>query len=148
MVKNPFFIFHSFFFHSPFFLLFCFSLSAAAQQTLNIHTTTKGVVSFAFTTNPKMTFPEGEILTVTSDSMTVEFPYSEVERITFDDIPTAVPSITVREDISQVRIYDLSGKLIRQVASDRGTATLDLSPLPPGIYVVNDGKRTYKVSKR
>ena len=41
-------------------------LAAEAQQTLNIHTTTIGVVSFAFASKPKVTFSESEVLKVTS----------------------------------------------------------------------------------
>lgn len=119
-----------------------------AQQTLNIHTTTKGVVSFAFSEQPSVTFGKPEVLTVTSTSMTVEFPFNEIERITFDDVPSAVQALTVREETGSVLIYDLSGKLMRKVVSEQGTATVDLSTLRPGVYIVKDGKRSYKVVKR
>ena len=125
------------------------SLSAAAQQTLNIFTTTKGVVSFAFADQPQITFPSQEVLTVTSKDLTVEFPYAEVEKINFNDADAnAIASLTVRDDISQVLIYDLTGKLVRKVAATNGSASVNLSTLRPGVYVVKDGRRSYKVKKQ
>lgn len=129
-------------------LLLCCSLTAAAQQTLNIHTTTAGVISIAFDDQPNLTFPTPEVLMVTSSSMTVEFPFDEVERLTFDSATDAVETLTVREGDGAVLIYDLSGKLVRQGATSKGSSTVDLATLRPGVYVVRDGKRTYKVTKR
>jgi hypothetical protein len=114
---------------------------------LNIHTTSQGIVSFAFASKPVITFPTTDVLTVTSESMTVEFPYADVEKITLDDDPTGVEVLTVREQTDAVLIYDLSGKLVRQSKAKAGAATVNLSDLRPGIYVVKDGKRTYKVRK-
>ena len=121
-----------------------------AQSTLNIHTTTNGTVCFTFAEKPQMSFKTTEVLTISSTTVTVEFPYAEVEKITFnDDDPTAVPMLTVREaKTDEVRIYDLSGKLVRRSRSRQGTVSVDLSTLPTGVYIVKDGKRTYKVSKQ
>ncbi|MCR5781017.1 MAG: T9SS type A sorting domain-containing protein [Bacteroidaceae bacterium] len=125
------------------------SLSAAAQQILNIFTTTKGVVSFSFADQPQITFPSPEVLTVTSKDMTVEFPYAEVEKINFNDADAnAIASLTVRDNISQVLIYDLTGKLVRKTAATNGSASVNLSTLRPGVYVVKDGRRSYKVKKQ
>ena len=122
---------------------------AAAQQTLNLHTTTSGIVSFAFTEEPKVTFPSPEVIKVATKAVTVEFPFAEVEKVTFSDDAVSVESITIREkDCLTVAIYDLSGKLVRKYAALGGAATVDLSALPKGTYVVKDGKRTYKVLKR
>ena len=125
----------------------CCVLPAAAQQTLNLHTTSQGLIRFAFTQNPQITFPEAELMRVTGDSLTVEFPFSEVEKITLDDVPTFVPILTVTEERSSLQIYDLGGRLLKQVASQDGSATLPLSTLPKGTYVIHDGKRSYKVRK-
>ena len=128
--------------------LLCCGLAGRAQQTLNIYTTTQGVVSFVFADKPEMTFPTADMLTVTSEKMTVEFPYSEVEKITFEDAPDAVASLSVHDGAGPVLIYDLSGKLLREVKTSQGSANIDLSTLRPGVYVVKDGKRSYKVTKR
>lgn len=125
-------------------LLVC--LLAQAQQTLNIHTKTQGTVSFAFAEKPTITFTSPEVLKVTSDRLTVEFPFNEVERLTFEDLPDAVPSLMERDNITGLHIYDLNGRLVQQAAATNGTASLNLSTLKTGVYVVKDGKRTYKVS--
>ncbi len=119
----------------------------AYAQQLNIHTTTQGIVSIAFAEQPKITFSADDVMTVTSSTLTLDFPYSEVEKITFDDNVTPVQTLTVREGNTQLLIYDLSGKLVRQATSHDGTASVNLSSLKPGVYVVKDGKRTYKIRK-
>ena len=80
--------------------------------------------------------------------MTVEFPYAEVVKLDFSDVPTRVESLTVREHTDGVCIYDLTGKLLRHTSAKDGAATVNLSDLPPGIYVVKDGQRSYKVRKQ
>ena len=124
-------------------------MAVQAQQTLNIHTATKGVVSFAFTEKPEVTFVQPEVLKITSENLVVEFPFNEVEKITFnDEDATPVQTFAVREDSCRLSIYDLSGKLIRTVESADTTVRVDLSVLKPGVYIIKDGKRTYKVMKR
>ena len=119
---------------------------ANAQSTLNIHTTTNGTVCFTFEEKPQMSFKTSEVLTISSTSVTVEFPYAEVEKITFnDDDPTAVPMLTVRDNTDEVRIYDLNGRLVHRSRSCQGAVTVDLNALSTGVYIVKDGKRTYKV---
>jgi hypothetical protein len=129
--------------------LLCFALSGAAQQQLNIYTTTRGVVCFSFAETPKVTFPTGETLAVEAGDVKVEFPFSEVEKLTFEDGVTAIATLQVSEKgNAPICIYDTAGRLVSKTAPTKGTATADLSTLPAGTYVVSDGKRTYKVLKR
>ena len=129
-------------------LLLASGLTASAQQTLNIHTTTQGTLRFAFATKPIVSFPKADVLCVTCESTVLEFPYAEVEQITFVDEPNRVETLTVREATTRVLVYDLTGKLVHEARPTHGAATIDLSTLPPGVYVVNDGRRTYKVLRR
>ena len=124
------------------------SLTAFAQQTLNIHTTSQGIVSFAFEERPAVTFDEPEVMKVSSDRLTLEFPFSDVEKITFADDATGIASLTVRDGITSVSIYDLSGRIVSRHDAKDGAATLSLTALPPGVYVVKDGRRTYKIRRR
>ena len=123
-------------------------LSASAQQTLNLYTTTKGIISFTFAEQPKVTFPSAEVLAVTAQSVTLEFPYAEVQKMTFEDGVDAVAKLTVDEGGTEVLVYDLTGKLVVRGNAKQGSTSIDFSILRPGIYVVKDGKRTYKVTKR
>lgn len=122
--------------------------TAAAQQTLNIHTTTQGVVSIAFSEQPQMSFATKDVLTVTTTSMGIDFPFAEVEKITFEDATDGIEALTVNDGSGQLLIYDLSGKLVRQGTASESGATVNLSTLRSGVYVVKDGKRTYKITKR
>ena len=129
-------------------ILLCLGLSARAQQQLNIYTTTSGVVVFTFVQEPKVIFPTGETLAVTSDSLTVEFPFSEIEKITMEDGVTRVEQLIVRDGTGDVTIYDLQGRQVLRLAARREGTRVDLSVLPAGTYVVKDGRRSYKVMKR
>ena len=124
-------------------LLACIILHA--QQTLNIHTTTQGTVSIAFAETPVITLTTPEVLTVTSEKMTVEFPFTEVLNITLEDTPDAVSSLVERDGIAVLRIYDLSGRMVSQTLAKDDSVALPLSVLKPGIYIVSDGKRSYKI---
>lgn len=128
----------------------CFGccLTATAQQTLDIHTTTDGIVSFAFDEKPVITFGAEDVLKVTSTRLTIEFPYKDVSEITFTDGLTGVSDMVVRDGAEEVMFYDLSGKLVRRVAAKDGKAIADMSALRSGTYVVKDGKRAYKIIKR
>lgn len=129
-------------------ILLCLGLSARAQQQLNIYTTTSGVVVFTFAQEPKVTFPTSETLAVTSDSLTVEFPFSEIEKITMEDGVTRVEQLLVKDGEGDVAIYDLQGRQVLRLAARREGTRVDLSVLPAGTYVVKDGRRSYKVMKR
>ena len=129
-------------------ILLCLGLSARAQQQLNIYTTTSGVVVFTFAQEPKVTFPTGETLAVTSDSLTVAFPFSEIEKITMEDGVTRVEQLVVKDGVGDVAIYDLHGRQVLRLAARREGTRVDLSVLPAGTYVVKDGRRSYKVMKR
>lgn len=122
-------------------------LLATAQQCLNLHTTTQGVVTFSFEETPVVTFSE-EILKASTGSISVEFPFNDIEKITFEDRPTSIQSVGIKEGNGMVSIYDISGRLIRKYKSVEGKTSVDLSSLPSGIYVINDGKRTYKIIKK
>lgn len=122
-------------------------LLATAQQCLNLHTTTQGVVTFSFEETPVVSFSE-EILKASTGSISVEFPFNDIEKITFEDRPTSIQSVGIKEGNGMVSIYDISGRLIRKYKSVEGKTSVDLSSLPSGIYVINDGKRTYKIIKK
>ncbi len=129
-------------------LLLCLCTLAKAQQQLNLYTTTQGVLTFSFAEEPKVTFPTGETLSVSSTSLTVEFPFSEIEKITLEDGVTPVEQLTVSENEGGVTIYDIAGRQVLQIAPRKGGTQVDLSTLPSGTYVVKDGHRAYKVMKR
>ena len=128
--------------------MLCSSLLLLAQQTLNLHTTAGEVICFTFAENPKVTFPAPDTLKVSSENLTVEFPFDEIKKMTFVDGLTDVETLTVKKQAQTVSIYDITGKLLRKMPPKGKSVTVDLSAVPSGIYIVNDGKRTYKVLKK
>ena len=62
-------------------------------------------------------------------------------------IPNTV--VTIASEAKQTfRIYDLNGRLVHRSRSRQGAVTVDLNALSTGVYIVKDGKRTYKVKKQ
>lgn len=133
-------------------LFMCLALSAmtaSAQETLNIHTKYNGIVSIPFAEKPEMSFGVANVLKIVSSDRTVEFPFSDIEKLSFEN--TAVDNIHLIKHqgaLSGLSIYELSGKLIRRINSSDGVAEFDIQALPPGIYIVKDGDRSYKLIKQ
>ena len=67
--------------------------AVSAQQTLNIHTKSNGVISMPFSMKPDMSFAKGNIMTITSTEKTIEYPFSDVEKVTFDDAESDEPDL-------------------------------------------------------
>ncbi|MCR4922335.1 MAG: T9SS type A sorting domain-containing protein [Bacteroidaceae bacterium] len=129
-------------------LLLCLCTMAKAQQQLNLYTTTQGVLTFSFADDPKVTFPTSETLAVTSATLSVEFPFSEIEKMTLEDGVTPVEQLTASENEGGITIYDLGGRQVLQIAPRRGGTRVDFSTLPVGTYIVKDGHRSYKIMRR
>ena len=64
--------------------------SVSAQEVLKIHTKSGGVVSIPFANNPEMTFGEGNVLKITSTKETVEYTFSDVEKLVFEKDSTNI----------------------------------------------------------
>lgn len=60
--------------------------------------------------------------------------------------PTA-DNLFVRNAEGDVRLYDISGKLLNVVKSNNGEAKIDMSAYDKGIYLINTGKSMHKVIK-
>lgn len=73
--------------------MFVCARAVSAQQTLNIHTKSNGVISMPFSMKPDMSFAKGNIMTITSTEKTIEYPFSDVEKVTFDDAESDEPDL-------------------------------------------------------
>lgn len=65
--------------------------------------------------------------------------------------PTAVEStlnVAGTEPGTHIAVYDLGGALAASARTTADTASLDLSALTPGVYVVAVGKHTVKIIKK
>lgn len=127
----------------------CLAFSAmlvSAQETLNIHTKDGGIVSMSFAKKPEMSFDVADVLKIVSSDKTVEYPFSDIEKLTFDNSPvSSIYQIKHHGSVSGIAIYNLSGRLVRKINTSDGSAILDMQSLPPGVYIVDDGVKSYKL---
>ncbi len=116
--------------------------------------------SIELATVQKITFNVSEMLVVvTTSEGEVAFPQSELQKMFFASTATAIESLPEACEGLQVvngvlnakgqgllRIYNAAGTL-QGMASVQGSAQVSLSKMPAGVYIVNLGKQTIKISK-
>lgn len=120
-------------------------LTVSSQETLNVHTKNNGVVSIPFSKKPEMSFGVANKLKIVSSDKTVEFSFSDITKLSFENSLDDIHLIKHHGSQSGVSIYDLSGKLVRKIDSSDGVAVFDMQSLPPGVYIVKDGAKSYKL---
>lgn len=120
--------------------------SALAQSTLNVHQKSGGTVSYAFSEKPVVTY-SGDNLVLKTAKVEVEYPLSNLEKLTFEDgAPDAIDSVTMDAPSENVtHIFNMGGVLVKSVDASLSLSTDDLKP---GVYVVKNGKSTYKIIKK
>lgn len=114
--------------------------------------------SIELATIRKITFETGNVVVYTSEGQ-VTFPLSEMEKMFFSDIPSAIESMPMETASMKVsdgvlcvsgkgllRIYSSNGQL-QQMAKVDGSARISLQSLPKGIYVANLGNQSIKFNK-
>lgn len=98
-----------------------------------------------FADMPELTYADGMVsLTTSSPSTTLSWPIETVQKMTFEDVETAIRDVkaTGLDLLSdQFDAYDLGGKLIRKDVKS-------ISELPLGTYIIKDGSTTIKVQRR
>ena len=107
----------------------------------------------------KITFSEGNcVVTTTKGDYT--YPLSEIKKMYFSvEDPTAIESLPEEEKNLQfkdgvlkvegdgmLRIYGANGALV-QLANIKKGANINLDNLKPGLYIVNMGDKTIKLTK-
>lgn len=119
-----------------------------AQNTLNVHSKSGDVVSYAFAEKPVITYLN-DVLVLTTLSTTVEYPLQDLLKLTFDDDKSDIEVVTHRSESDMVRIYSVKGQLLRAVKADEdGVTSLVLGEMAPGIYIVKNGSTSYKIVKK
>lgn len=143
------------------FLVFVASASAMAQDYKYLTVATTGAEqSIELATIQKITFDmQAGLVVVTTSEGQVSFPQGEMQKMFFADAPTAIESLPLKSEglcvtggdllvqgKGLLRIYNAAGSLQR-MAHVEGDARVSLSNLPAGLYIVNLGKQTIKISK-
>ena len=121
-----------------------------ADSALFVHQKSGGVVEYAFSEKPVVTYSEGYLI-ISVPEASVSYPLSNLQKFTFGDVDDQVTRIVapVNTAPQPTYIYSLDGKLMRTLQpSEDGTTSASLEGLPSGTYVVKNGKTSYKVLKR
>ena len=132
-------------------LLTLFAATASwADTALFVHQKSGGVVEYAFSEKPVVTYSEGYLVISAADA-TVSYPLSNMDKFTFGEVDDQVTRIVAPVDATPqpTYIYSIDGKLMRTLQpSENGKTPASLEGLPAGTYVVKNGKTSYKVLKR
>lgn len=137
----------------------------AQQVECLILTQSDGTVTkFALADAPVITFNDGEI-TVTSGDNTLTTSLEGLTAYYDEAEPTAVKAVKADGEArpvfsfgqarfegmkagSLVTVYTVGGVLVLQTAADgNGRASVDLSNLPQGVYILNASGHSYTISK-
>lgn len=145
------------------FAVFQFTSAAYTNDDLIIETKSGQKVNYSLSTRPVVTF-EGTDLVLTGTGVKVLYPVADVKEITFGTHPTGVSNVK-SSDITffvsgseitakglqksdKLELYTVDGKVLTTKAvSAEGEATVDISSLNGGIYVVKAGEKSYKILK-
>ena len=135
----------------PLLLAFCIQGRCKSVQ-LVVHAKSGGEVSYALSEKPVVTY-KGDVLVLTTESTTVEYPLADLQKFTFEETADAVESVSMNQPKGDgtVRIYNVSGILLRTIQpSENGgsDARFSTQDLPAGIYIIKQGTQTYKIRKK
>ncbi|MCQ2244884.1 MAG: T9SS type A sorting domain-containing protein [Bacteroidaceae bacterium] len=129
------------------FSLFLCVAASLAQNTLNVHQKDGTVVKYGFSEKPTVTYTDAGIHLATT-KVEVDYPFANLEMFTFSDESSAIDVLTTERTSDDVRIYNTNGVLLKTVKQSDGAASFSTSDLPKGIYIIKNGKTTYKITKR
>ncbi len=125
--------------------------AAWADTALIVHQKSGGIVQYAFSEKPVVTYNDG-YLVISAAEASVSYPLSDMQKFTFGEAEEdQITRITAPVNVAAqpTYIYSIDGKLMRTLKpSDDGTTSASLEGLPAGTYVVKNGKTTYKVLKK
>ena len=147
------------------FLLLSFELGIRAQNAVEIYQIDGKVTTFAFSEKPVVTY-SGSDLVMTTTKTVVQYPIYLLKKISFDvelddaDVVKDVKAdeqfsfrggtITVMggEPNSQVYIFNIQGMKAGQYKlDDQGNASIPVSGLASGIYVLKTERFSFKFRK-
>ena len=147
-------------------LITCLHMRAQNTQVALIVELVDGTTQeYVIGEDPKVTF-EGDNVLIKSLIAETELPQQQVERFYFtmpDEHLTAVADIKEKTNFTfaydgcnvqvdgaglVVQVYDLNGRLMRTVATVDGAATIDMTQLNAGVYLIKTTSQTIKILKK
>lgn len=115
-----------------------------AQSSVNIHQKNGDVFSCSFKEKPIITYKEN-ILCLSSASVKIEYPLSELVKLTFSENESDIESLQADANSAEVCIYSINGQLMK---SGTRSFMLDFDDLPSGAYIIKQGETTTKIIRR
>ena len=132
-------------------LLSLFAATAMQADTaLFVHQKSGGVVEYAFSEKPVVTYKEGHLV-ISAAEASVMYPLSDMQKFTFGEVDDQVTRIVAPVDMAPqpTQIYSIDGKLMRTYQpGENGTTSASLEGLTSGTYIIKNGKTSYKVLKK
>lgn len=144
-------------------LVFVSTMAKADDMVLQIWQSDGQVVSINLNEEPKTTYVDGKLV-ITTTKTTITYPLEKVKRYTYvsaEGISTPKTMKAVFSDDGEtltftglkpnttLYLYNVAGQLLRKIDSAQRTkATVSVSGLPVGVYVVKANDVTYKITKR
>lgn len=141
-----------------------YSICADAQSALVVHQKTGEKVYYAMSEKPYFVYSDKGV-TIKTEKISVEYSFSKIAKLTFDDMANGIDDVSVSEanvNVSDesiiitglsakenVSVYSVNGSLVNAVDADaNGTAILDASVLPSGMLVVKSKNVSFKYLKK
>lgn len=130
-----------------FICLFIGVATSFAQNTLNVHQNDGAVVSYGFSEKPVVTYTETGIHLATTE-LEIDYPFANLDKFTFSEVANSIDVVTTDGTNDDVLIYNTIGVLLKTINQSEGTASFSTHDLPQGIYIIKNGKTTYKIVKK
>lgn len=123
------------------------SIGVYGQNTLNIHQKDGSKFSYGFTENPIVTY-EGNTLKVSTETVSIEFPLTNLDKLSFEDELTKIDLLHIEGKRSDILIYNQNGVLLKRIQNNNGISETSISELPKGVYIIKKEYTTFKILKR
>ena len=124
-----------------------FSIAGFAQNTLNIHQKEGEIFCCDFLDKPIVTY-EGNTLKVSTKNVSIEFPLTELDKLSFEDEFTDIKLQNTERNNIDILIYNEKGILLKRIHNDSGISETNILEFPKGIYIIKKGDTTLKVLKK
>lgn len=144
-------------------LLTLLCASFAKSQTLVLWHANGATTDVELYTQPQIKFENNKVL-ITSVVLDMEYPKQDVLRFTYKGGTLGISKPNGKSDVSQengqlvfhgikssdkIAVYNTKGiRIPIQIQRNGSTATLPLSAIPSGVYLLNANGRTSKFTKR
>lgn len=124
-----------------------FSIAGFAQNTLNIHQKDGEIFCCGFLDKPIITY-EGNTLKVSTKNVSIEFPLTELDKLSFEDGLADIKLQNIERESSDILIYNEKGILLKRIHNDSGISETNILEFPKGIYIIKKGDTTFKLLKK